>query len=113
MKGERMVKEKLNFLKEVYPREEFLTLPLDAAKLYLVLLIAAEWPEKEGNISFKTIKKALGHPFLVNRLEKAVSALSDRGLIQFDQPFTRMSANHFHHDLQLYYKIKELPLATK
>ena len=100
-----MDKEKLKLLREVHSREEFLTLPLEAAKLYLVLLITSEGPEKEGKISFKTIKKALGHHFQVNRLEKALSALSDRGLIQLQHPFSKISTDHLSPDLQLYYKI--------
>lgn len=112
-KGGGMGNERLNFLKEVHSREEFLTLSLEAAKLYLVLIIAARWPEKEGNISFRTIREALGHHFHANRLKKALSILSDRGLIQLYPPSLKIPANYRHHDLWLYYKIKDLPFTTK
>jgi len=101
-----MFQKKLEFIRGLLSCEEFLSLNLDTAKLYLILVIKARWPERRGRVSFETVRRVLGDHFTLTHLEKALSTLSDRGFIQFHLVPPRQRSPLFNYKPQIYYRIK-------
>lgn len=80
-----MDKEKV--LKILHEKEVVEKLPIDALKLYILFLVFAS-DEKtrspniaRGSIDFKTLKRAFGEHFNLERLEGACNSLHSAGLV--------------------------------
>ncbi len=78
--------DKAKILKILKEKDELHSLPIDGLKLYILFLVFSDERGEEGDvigkgsIDFRTLKRAFGEDFDMERLERACRVLKTAGL---------------------------------